>query len=262
MNDEQQNRLFQFIPSEFEIDGHSVNFSKRYSSQFVKTDLPAIVLTYIETGIKNFIYFNKLYSMLTKIKENTESFETESGVLEYEIDEKRAHTIVEVEGYVDDDWKTIDDDAYFLNDDRNIEFQTEDDLPDYGTEFDVSYEYYEIDVELGGEFTDRIQIDVVTSNYEEEDVYINGLRLCKIVTKHLMKELRFGFEEPDLNIRMVTESTDLTEIEGEDYHYRHSFDIEVAYHDTYLRTYDSIEQIKADLELNEIEADKSVYVGD
>lgn len=256
MKVELEKDFFREIPSEFTVDGVDVQFKKRYPNQFTKNDLPAIVVYFVEEAIDSYIYFNKLRSITN---ESTDYLTFEDGKYVYELEFKgkeilKVEKLIKADEYdtVGDYWEPVDDDSYFLNDDGHIEFQEdEESVLDDGREFRVNYEHQKIKVNLGGEFLDRIQVDVVTSNrkhdYDDSQEFVNGIMLKKEATRRLMKEFRFGFQHPDLVVREVSEATDLSDIEGEDYHYRNSFDVEVAYHETYTRTYDSIEEIDEDI---------------
>lgn len=242
LSDRLQKDLFSKIPSEFTIDGETINFSKRYSSQFTGKNLPAIVLTYIETERPSYIYLNKLHNITDK---TTDVYKSEEDKFEYKLNVEGAVDVVKVQGYKDDVFKVFDESRYVLDKNENeIIFQTEDDLPDFGTDFYVKYEHDKIKVELGGEFKDVIQIDVVTTDYKNDDLFINGSRLAKIVTGELKREIQFGINDDSYyNIRDVHDSRNLTSIEGQDYHYRYSFDIDVAYHDIYVKLFDRIEEV-------------------
>lgn len=249
MDDDKQERVIKFVPDTFTVDDNSINFSKRYASQFTENDLPSIVFKYLETGSENYIYLNKVFSIKTRTFENTEQFVFDDSKLVYQIEDERADSILEVEYYdsTNEEWKRVEEASYFLNDDEELEFQTNDVYPD-GADGRVTYEYLKIEVSLGGEFSDMLQVDVITSDYKDEEngIYINGLRLCKLAVRRLMEEFRFGFSEPDIVVRNVTESSDLSDIEGEDYHYRHTFDVEFAYHKTYVKTFNTIEEVRGE----------------
>jgi len=252
--------FFVDIPSEFEVNGIDVKFKKRYANQFTKNDLPAIIFNFIDESIESYIYFNKLESITNK---TVEYKVFEDGKYTYELD-YNAENIIKIEKLIKSDeentigdyWKEVENgDNYWINQDGNLEFQAnEESLLDDDRKFRVIYEHKEIKVNLGGEFIDRIQIDVVTSNkkydYDDSQKFINGILLKKEVTRKLIKYLRLGFQHPDLVIREVSEATDISEIEGEDYHYRNTFDVEVAYREKFTRVYDSFQEVEFDLNID------------
>jgi len=246
LSDELQRNFFKHIPSEFEIEDETINFSKRYANQFVDADLPAIVLSYITTGMVNYIYLNEAF---VSSRETTDYIEIEDNVYEYELEVLDPQEILKVEGYKNGSFVEIDKNDYELvieNSQGKIKFF---ELPDIGTTCQVYYKHKKIRAEYGGEFQDRVQIDVLTTNYEKDDGgMINGLQLNKKVVRELKKELRFGFESDNISVRRTTDTRNLTGVEGQDYHYRNTFDVMLAYHDTYTKYFDSIKEVNYELQ--------------
>lgn len=257
MDEELETYFFRNIPHTYTVNENEINFSKRYSNQFTEQDLPSIVLTYIETGVVSHIYLNKLYSM-SNDSIDVKLFEEDK--YEYSLEVDSVNEITKIIGYYDyeSDGETytaydeINDDCYSLEliDDKNkLVFDDDcDGLPNTDTKFKVYYEHDDIKVVFGGEFIDRVQFDIVTTDYKEDDVFINGLKLCKDVTRELMRELKFGFDHPNLVIREVSDAKDLSDIEGQDYHYRYSFDVSIAYTTSYTKYFDNIEDVGYELE--------------
>jgi len=243
--------FFKSIPSIYNVNGNEINFSKRYSNQFTGTDLPAIVLTYLESGVVSHLYLNKLYNITNKTKD---VIEFEEDKYEYNLSVESGFEIESITGIVNDYHTDITDDVYTFegyneNKDAKIIFDSEsDDIPDVGTEFVVDYKHKNIKAVLGGEFIDRIQFDIITTDYKDDETFINGLRLCKIVTRDLLRELEFNFKHPKIVVRDVSEARNLTEIEGQDYHYRYSFDVSIAYRTSYSKLFNSIEEVSYELQ--------------
>lgn len=255
MSSELQEKFFRFIPYEYDINTKSgvktVNVSKRYSNQAVGADLPCIVLTYISTGIVNFIYLNNVY---TKTQKSIDIFTIDEETADYYLRISQPNEILEVSGYTDGYFGVIDDSNYtFVNMNGNsyIHFDT---IPDHDTECRVSYSHYKIRAEYGGEFIDRVQVDVITTDYEHEDgTFINGIVLAKEITRQLTMLLNFGFDHDFLVVRRIGEARDLTSIAEHDHNYRYTFDANLAYHDTYTKILDSINQVNYELHTQVIE---------
>jgi len=251
LNSELETEFFKSIPVIYNINGNEINFSKRYSNQFTDTDLPAIVLTYIETGLVSHLYLNKLFKVTTKSKD---VIEFEENKYEYNLSVESGFEVDKITGYVNDYYTDIKDSVYTFEgynegvDAKIIFDETSNDLPDVGTEFVVDFKHKNIKAVLGGEFLDRIQFDVVTTDYKENDIFINGLKMCKTVTRDLIKKLEFEFNNPKIVIRDVSEARNLSNIEGQDYHYRYSFDVSIAYRASYTKLFNSIEEVSYELQ--------------
>lgn len=240
-----QTVFFKSIPSEFEVDGITVNYSKRYSNQLSDSDLPAIVVSYINSDIVNYLYLNNLYTVTNTSRD---SFSIEEGKNFYEFSIDSAYMIDYVDGRMNDEWGEVNSDYYMFysdDDECGIIFNR---LPDYGTECTIDYFHRDIRAEYGGEFSDRIQIDVINTNYKDDDNFINGLRLNKYVVSKVKKELMFGLDINGMVVRDTTDTRNMTNIVGEEYHYRNTFDINIAYHDTYTKLFNTIEEVNYELE--------------
>lgn len=240
-----QSEFFKSIPSEFEVSGTTINYSKRYSNQLSDSDLPAIVVSYVNSDIVNYLYLNNLYTVTNTSRD---SFTIEEGKSFYEFDIDSAYKIDYVDGRMNGEWGEIDDSYYMFyrdDDECGIIFDT---IPDYGTECNVDYYHRDIRAEYGGEFSDRIQIDVINTNYTDGDKFINGLRLNKYVVDKVKKELMFGLDIDGMVVRDTSDTRNMTNIVGEEYRYRNTFDIIVAYHDTYTKLFNTIEEVNYELE--------------
>lgn len=244
LSEDLQTEIFKSIPSEFEFSGENINFSKRYANQMTESDLPCIVVSYVNTDIINYIYLNTLYNITNN---SVESFTIEEDKDFYPFDEYTAYEILFVEGKMDGKYKEIDEDYYtfYKNDDESgIIFDL---MPDIGSDCYVEYVHHKIRCEYGGEFTDRIQIDVVNTDYNKGDSFINGLRLNKYVVDKIKKFFMLQFDIDGISVRDWSDTRNLTNVIGEDYHYRNTFDVMIAYHDTYTKMYDSIEEVNYEL---------------
>lgn len=249
MREDLEREFFRVIPSTFNVNDADINFSIRYANQFTEDDLPAIILNYIETGMESNIGLNKVESISD---DSTEIFISDGDKLEYHFDAPEVTEIYKVEGYVNDAFQELDEKRYRLGSDgEKIVFESFEDLPDEGTKFYVYHRHREIKVELGGELEDRVQIDIVTSDYDDGTNFVNGVLLKKKATQEIMNKLRFGFDNDNMVIKEVTESSDLSSIEGGDYYYRNTFDVTVAYYDNFVEYYDSIKNVDYDISIEE-----------
>ena len=243
-----QDFIFKKIPSEFVINTRNgpetINFNKRYSNQFIDERNPSIVLTYITTGIVNYIYLNEVHK---KVKYTQERFLSLENTDTYVLMLDCVNEIKDVYGYIDDNYELFVEDDYELTLNADMEYVivfTGDIKPDLSTYFYVTYTHDKVAAHFGGEFQDKIQIDIYTTDITNEDGrFINGSIVAKEVTRQIKKFIRFGINEPTICVRNVGNTNDLTEISGEHFKYRYQFDIDVAYHDSYVEYYDTIKDV-------------------
>ena len=253
-----QDYIFKKIPSVFKINTknniETINFNKRYSNQYVKSSNPSIILSYINTGIVNYIYLNEVFRKTNKTQEKFIYLEN---INSYELIVERVNEIKEVFCYVNGVYDLLAEDYYELSVNANNSYVIEfigNVYPDKNSYFYIEYEHDNIRAEFGGEFQDQIQIDVYTTDLTTEDgTFINGMIIAKEAIREIKKFMRFGLNTYDLCVRSVTDTRDLTEISGEHFEYRYSFDVNIAYHDTYSQYYDSIEKVNFELNVQNLQ---------
>jgi len=238
LSTELQNDFLSNLPNSITLNDHDISVHKRYANQFVGDEFPTITLMYYNTGVVNYIYLNEVYKTSN---ESIDEFTYNKN--EFELETPSPNEILKVMGYVDDNYVEVSDNYYDLilaDDTGYITFNR--DLDDE-TQFEVKYKHDTIKAEYGGEFSDYVQLDVYTKDIKIGDDYINGILLNKAIVRNLEKQIRFNLDNENYVIRDVTNASDFSDISGEEYVYRRQFDVEIAYHDTFVEYHDKMEEV-------------------
>lgn len=241
LKNEKQEKLFKAIPTQYKIrrnnNVYDLNVHKRYTNQLVQDEFPTIGLTYTTTGIVSYSYLNDLYCN-TQRTTDTFIYTDDS----YTLSSTPSHIIHVYGNYAEEGeyvYGEVPEHMYNVVDDEIIFLESLEE----GTKFYVIYSHEQIKVVLGGEFLDRIQIDVFTTDMELNGTYMNGSYLNKSIVNQLRNYLDFGLSFNDMVIRDVSSTMDLSQYSGNRYEYRRQFTIEIAYHDTFVEYYDTIQEV-------------------
>ncbi len=225
LTDTQINRIYNSIPTEYDVLSDKYNPSIRYANQWNWEDFPTIILDYSDHSLEPNPLMSGGYKKV--LVNDSETFDYFSSKSIYSFEVNDVYKINEVSGVKDGSSYIFPDSSYYFNDvalgeegDEYIEWVGE--TPDDGTEFTVDYDKNMLQFKKDKNYFDRLHINV----YDDS----SNPRLAREICREIESEfITMKFDDMVLtNLSSIESLSDLDTAKDHVFRYHFSVDINHA----------------------------------
>ena len=232
LSDDLKKSVYQGIPNDFNgIDPNLSSISKLYENQWYNIDddkmkYPMITLDYASVVNEVNVPLNKIRDVT---KEPTDTVTYETGTFLYTLEYDNITDITKVEGVVSGRKHVFDAVEYQIDGGATqIKFLGPT-YPDDGKYVRVTYKVKWHIALYGGEYQDKLIINVRTRDHRIETRTINGLKLAHAIINDIYAWVQFTADIEGILFVNPSDVKDLSSLEATNMLYRLQFDIEVRY---------------------------------